>query len=257
MGPVSRPPCRPGITPVSALANDGKVHGAAAITSLATVPPRARSSRRGLVARKWPASERWSQRSVSTPITRRFGGPDRLGARCDGRKGRSRRRCHRAAAAARRRLRSRGANGSVANVSGLLHGTGQDRPRAYKFGPMKLVDYTTEGAFLPRLKCRDRAELMHQLVRALVDDPRPVESRCARRGDPAPRGREFDRGRRGARPAPRAVRGRRRRPRGDRHAGHAAGAGSRRRRRGVRWTSSSSSSVRATIPGRCCGSWHA
>ncbi len=33
---------------------------------------------------------------------------------------------------------------------------------------MKLVDYTTEGAFLPRLECHDRAELMRLLVSALV-----------------------------------------------------------------------------------------
>jgi mannitol/fructose-specific phosphotransferase system IIA component (Ntr-type) len=34
---------------------------------------------------------------------------------------------------------------------------------------MKLVDYTTEASFLPRVECRDRAELLRRLVAALND----------------------------------------------------------------------------------------
>jgi mannitol/fructose-specific phosphotransferase system IIA component (Ntr-type) len=53
---------------------------------------------------------------------------------------------------------------------------------------MKLVDYTTEASFLPRVECRDRAELLRQLVGALNDtlglpDPEALVREVLRRED--------------------------------------------------------------------------
>lgn len=51
---------------------------------------------------------------------------------------------------------------------------------------MKLVDYTTEAAFLPRVECRDRAELLRRLVAAMnqslgLPDPEALVSEVLRR----------------------------------------------------------------------------
>lgn len=53
---------------------------------------------------------------------------------------------------------------------------------------MKLVDYTTDGSFLPRVECRDRAELLRRLVAALNDtlglpDPEALVREILRRED--------------------------------------------------------------------------
>jgi nitrogen PTS system EIIA component len=53
---------------------------------------------------------------------------------------------------------------------------------------MKLVDYTTDASFLPRLQCRDRAELLRRLVTAVnqdlgLPDPEALVKEVLRRED--------------------------------------------------------------------------
>ncbi len=53
---------------------------------------------------------------------------------------------------------------------------------------MKLVDYTTDASFLPRLECRDRAELLRGLVDALnrtlgLPEPEALVNEILRRED--------------------------------------------------------------------------
>ncbi len=53
---------------------------------------------------------------------------------------------------------------------------------------MKLVDYTTDASFLPRIECRDRAELLRRLVAALnvtlgLADPEALVREILRRED--------------------------------------------------------------------------
>ncbi len=53
---------------------------------------------------------------------------------------------------------------------------------------MKLADYTTEASFLPRVECRDRAELLRRLVAALnqtlgLPDPEALVREILRRED--------------------------------------------------------------------------